>query len=156
MMKRTLALPLAIGIALCGLSGCSGSAVAEPLTEYDDLHPVSGQITFNGEPIPDATVRLHPVTPKTDGSLVHHPSGVVKEDGTFAIFTFREEGRGQGAPAGEYRISVSWLGSLEGLSESSIDELKERLPAKYTKPQTSGLTVTVTEGENEIPPISLN
>lgn len=155
-MQRRLALHLTFCLGLCGLAGCGGRVHVEPLTEYEDLHPVSGQITFNGEPIQDATIQLHPVTPKTDGSLVHAPSAVVREDGTFEVFTFRPDGRGRGVPLGEYRISVSWRGSLQGLSESSIDELDERLPAKYTKPQTSGLTVTVTDGENSIPPIALN
>lgn len=146
------------GLLLVGvlwLVGCGKSAVVEPITDYGDLQKVTGKIEFQGQPIPDATVTLHPVNPSKDGTLPHPPSGVVKDDGTFEISTFRDKGRGLGAPAGEYRVTVSWFGPLQGLSESQIDQLKELLPAKYQQPAQSGLTATVVEGENELPPISL-
>lgn len=143
------------GIAVFACVGCGAAPVEETFAEYDDLHPVSGQIRYRGEPIPDATVRLHPTTRMADGKLVHPPSGLVREDGTFEIRTFRPEGPGRGAPAGNYRVSISWRGRLKGLSETEIDELKERLPAKVTRATTSDLSVTVNEGENAIPPIRL-
>lgn len=154
-MTRLLTLLVTGSLLMGGLFGCGSSAVAEPVTEYDDLQPVTGQITFNGAPIPDATIWLHPVSTAAEQSLLQPPHGVVNENGEFEIYVYREEGRGRGAPVGEYRLAVSWLGPLEGLTRSQQDELEERLPARYTKPDRSGVTVTVTEGENAIPLISL-
>lgn len=155
-MKRKWTILLLTAVAGFGLSGCGGATGAEEVdVEFSDLHPVTGTIDFNGQPIPDATVRLHPVQPSPDGSVVHPPSGLVDEEGRFEIHSYRPEGRGKGAPAGEYLISVRWSGPLQGLSESQLEELNERLPAKYTQPRSSGLTVTVTAGVNEVPPISL-
>lgn len=138
------------------LAGCGGSKkIVEPVVDYDDLHPVTGQVTFKGEPIPDGTVKFH--TPKSldDPRPSYGPSAIVKADGTFEVYTYREEGKGIGAPAGDYLITVHWVGPTEGLSESSIDELEERIPVKYRNPRTSGLKVTVNAGSNVIPPIDL-
>ena len=143
------------GVALLGLLGC-GRGPANVYTEYADLHPVKGKVTFRGEPIPDATIRLHPVAPPADGSLVHAPSGVVDESGDFEISTYRPAGMGKGAPVGDYRATVSWRGPLKGLTEEQEDELKELIPPKYTRPQSSTITVNVQEGDNELPPIVLD
>lgn len=154
-MTRICLMVVFSGGILGALSGCGGAVIAEPIVDYGDLQPVTGKVEFNGQPISDATVTLHPVTPPVGGNLPHPPSGLVGEDGTFTISTFRDKGRGLGAPIGEYRITVSWFGSLQGLSESQIDGLKEQLPAKYQHPVKSGLTVTVAPGANELPVLSL-
>lgn len=134
-------------------SGCFRAPVAAEDAVYDDLRPVIGSIAFEGAPIEDASIKLHPVRAATPGAYL--PSAVVKDDGTFIVYSYRPEGRGVGAPPGEYVLTVSWRGPLQGLSESSIDELKELLPKKFTDPRTSGLKVTVTDGENVIPHIDI-
>jgi hypothetical protein len=134
-------------------SGCFRPPVAAEDTVYDDLRPVTGSIAFQGAPIEDASIKLHPVKGAAPGEYL--PSAVVKDDGTFIVYSYRPEGRGVGAPPGEYVLTVSWRGPLQGLSESSIDELKELLPKKYTDPRTSDLKFTVTDGENVIPHIEI-
>jgi len=139
---------LMLGV-LIGVSGCG----SETSPEQREVHPAFGSVLFKGKPIPDATVRLHPVTPPADGKPVFIPRGKVDEFGSYTISTYAVA---DGAPAGEYRVSLSWQGPLQGLSEDEEDKLRERLPWKYTSPETSGLTVSISDGENLLPEIALN
>jgi hypothetical protein len=138
-------------VCLIHLTGCDQSTPTEYL-ELDDLHPVKGKVLFRGQPIPDAAVRIHPVSAGAVGAghPVYPMTGTVSDDGNFEIFTFRPEGKGKGAPSGDYRLTVSWRGPLQGLTKDQEEGLKEKLPVKYTDPRTSQLTVTVTEGQNEM------
>ena len=133
------------GFLFC-LVGCG---TTDRLPGEKPVYPTRGVVTYRGKSLPDATVRLHPV--ETQGVEVI-PRGSVESDSGFALTTYR---RNDGAPAGQYNVSVSWLGPLNGVSEDAEDRLKERLPNKYTNPRTSGIKVTIAEGENELPPIDL-
>lgn len=139
--------PLVVLVAGCG----------EPLKAdfevFDDLHPVTGKVRFKGEPIPEASIRLHPMPLGSGGPVI---SAVVDQEGAFQVYTFRPEGKGLGAPAGEYRATISWFGPTAGLREEQKDELKELLPAKYGRPQTSPVIIQVAAGENEVSTISLD
>jgi hypothetical protein len=148
-MRRFL---LAVSPLLLLFAGC-GEPLKADFTVFDDLHPVKGELRFKGEPVPEASIRLHPMPLGSDGPIV---SAVVDSEGTFEVYTFRPEGKGLGAPAGEYRATVSWFGPTVGLREEQKDELKELLPAKYGRPQTSPVNIQVTVGENEVGTISLD
>jgi hypothetical protein len=82
-------------------------------------------------------------------------TSVADEQGNFEVFTYRPEGKGKGAPLGDYRLTISWTGPLQGLTKDQEDQLKEKLPVKYTQPQTSQITLNVTPGENQIDVITL-
>ena len=120
---------------------------------YDDLHPVMGELRFQGEPIPEASIRLHPMPLGTKGPAV---SAVADEEGAFQVYTFRPEGKGLGAPAGDYRATISWFGPTAGLTEEQRDALKELLPAKYGQPQSSPVNIQVSAGENQVGTIDLD
>lgn len=145
---------LLAAIALAGQVGC-GQVAAVDLVAFEDLNPVTGQVQFKGEPIPEGSVRLYPVDALGTGTPTHVASGVVDEQGNFEIYTYRPEGRGQGAPAGEYRLTFSWSGRISEMTQEKQDELKELLPQKYTRPQTSDVNVTVVSGPNTIELITL-
>jgi len=115
--------------------------------------PVMGVVKFKGRPIPDATVCLHPVTAPEDGKPVFTPRGSSADDGTFTLATYRSS---DGAPAGQYRVAVSWSGPLKGLSEDEQDRLKERLPRRYTNPNTSEITMVVSADVNPLQEILLD
>jgi hypothetical protein len=97
-------------------------------------------------------VSLTPVTSPNDEKPFYVPRGTVDENGMFKISTYQS---GDGAPPGEYKVSFTWVGSLEGVSEDEEDKLPEKLPRKYTNPETSGITVTVKERDNLLSPIEL-
>ena len=136
---KSLLFVLASTLALA-LASCSPSESRKP------TFPAVGKATLpDGKPAEHATVVLHPVgqseadTPK--------PHGKVGPDGSFKLATY---GTDDGAPAGEYRVTVElWLAGKGDEPPSN------RLNLKYAKPETSGLTATVGTGPTEIKTIEL-
>lgn len=107
------------------------------------LVTVKGQALFLDKPIPNATVTFHPLA-ATDPKA-KTPFAVVKEDGSFVMTTDRPE---DGAPPGEYSVTVSWFKPAKGTSaDDGIGE--ELLSAKYQRSVSSGLKVTVKEDSAE-------
>ena len=135
------ALPwLATGLllTLLGTSGCERGAAA--------VGSVRGKVLFNGQPAEGATVVFHPAGSSEPGTL--KPSGTVGADGTFTLTTFPH---GDGAPAGEYAVAVTWLPP----DARGMDNPKNKLPARYADPAQSGLKATVAAGPNELKPFEL-
>lgn len=145
-----------------GIVGCS----SEPVDSIDKpLIPATGKISYRGKPIPNARITFHPVEslnpaagappPATSGNdgtpppLVRTPFAVVKEDGTFELSTLKP---GDGAPEGEYAVTVSWTGDKPTVSDS---DMPEKLPLKFQNPALSGVRTRVSKGE-PIPEIKLN
>jgi hypothetical protein len=125
-----------IGLAFC-LVGCGGPEAPEA------VQAVKGQVIYRGQPAVGAIVVFHKVgaDPNTG-----QPSGKVLDDGTFTLTSYRP---GDGAAEGEYRVTVSWRQVIGG-SLSDPDYGPEKLPEKYQSPETSGLTVTVVTGSNDL------
>jgi hypothetical protein len=112
------------------------------------VYPARGHVQFANSPPAGAFVVLHPL----QGSLPRNarPYAIVRSDGSFELSTF---GKGDGAPAGEYAVTVEW----RPLTGGGIDSIsgRNRLPAKYARPETSGLRVNVASAANEIPTFEL-
>lgn len=157
--RRVQVLVAVAAIAFCGCG-------SEPVDSIDKpLFPAAGKISYRGKPIPNARVTFHPIealgaggvaaNPAASGNeatpapLVRTPFAVVKEDGTFELSTLKP---GDGAPEGEYAVTVSWTGEKPTVSDS---DLPEKLPPKYQNPAFSGLKVRVKQGE-AIPELKLN
>lgn len=109
------------------------------------LSTVSGKVFVNGKPAEHATVVFHPTA--ADQTLPK-PRGTVGPDGTYTLTTTTT---GDGAPPGEYRVTVEWWLA----NPKSDDGPTSRLPAAYARPETSGLTATVAGGPTEVTPIDL-
>ena len=60
-----------------------------------------------------------------------------------------------GAPEGEYKISVIWLDVPPEKAKENPSSAKDRLSGQYSNPQTSKLTAKVEKGGGEIPPFEL-
>lgn len=136
MLARRL-LPLCLA-ALLALPACKGRV---------KTYPVTGKLTIAGNPklAEHATVVFHPIDESSDGV---RPRAKVAADGTFTLTTF--DG-GDGAPAGRYRVTVEqWLSS--GRDDAPPNN---RLPAKFSKPDSSGLTRTVEARATDLEPIDL-
>ena len=131
-MNRTL-LPVLFVLAAAGC-GSKGPV----------LVPVTGKVFVNGKPAEHAVVVLHPLT----ASDLPKPRGTVSADGSFTLTTHTT---GDGAPPGEYRVTVEqWLAGAK-----ADDPPTSRLPAKYAKPETSGFTATVGDGATELKTIDI-
>ena len=137
------ALAHAIIALLAGATvGCSQ---AEP--ERLPVFKTTGQITFQNRPPAGALVVLHPRGAAPDAP---RPIAHVRADGSFEATTY---GTADGAPAGEYVVTVQWsrLVNLGGEWQPGPNVL----PAKYASPATSDVIIQVVEGSNELSPIIL-
>src|SRR5262249_7354690 len=104
--------------------------------------PAQGKADFEGQPIPEAAIFLHPVGEKTPA--FPRPRAVVQSDGTFVVGTY---GKDDGAPAGEYKVTVQWFQS-SGKARNHDPLPVNLLPPRYGNAETSALSVHIQEGEN--------
>jgi len=109
-------------------------------------HPAAGIARVGKTPLVGAQIRLHPRGMTLPDEAT--PSATVQADGTFALTTFT---KGDGAPPGDYVVTVQWFrvakdGSVGGNS----------LPKRYASPTTSPLSVTIREGKNDLPPFTFH
>ena len=109
------------------------------------LNPVTGSAVFEGRPAAGAVLTFHRVGDPDKQNLPH---AVVAADGSFIVTTFV---RGDGAAAGRYAITVIWR--KKGQGHGDDDGGKFVLPLRYLSPETSGLTVEVKEGPNQLVPL---
>ena len=132
-MKLTPILTLVL--LFFGLASCSKSAGRKP------TFPVSGRVLLpDGKPAEHALVVFHPVDESGEG--IGKPHGKVGADGGFKLTTYDAD---DGAPAGEYRVTVElWLAG------KGDDPPANRLNVKFSKPETSGLTATVGSGPTDL------
>lgn len=129
-------------------SGCGGS-------DGPELHDASGVVTYEGQPLPNASIMM---TPTESGPVV---LGKSDETGAFTLTTSGKPG----AIAGSYNVAITAVEASAG-SQLSSEELqaqyekegkmpestsKSLIPAKYALSRTSGLTAEIKAGEaNEL------
>ena len=130
---------------IIGLSGCGNESGRQ-------AYPVRGKVLFNGRPVVNGQVTFHPVGDTSRDAV--RAVGKVDEQGSFALTTFKD---GDGAPAGDYRVTVVWYLARPARPGTASDETvtANYLPAKYANVETSGLSVTVKQGANDLPPFDL-
>jgi LSD1 subclass zinc finger protein len=107
------------------------------------VYRAHGKAEYEGKPMANATIMLHPLDKKRKPFPL--PCASVKEDGTYVLNTY---GKGDGAPVGEYKITVEWVMPV-GNNSIPVNVLS----AKYKSVATSDLTVKIKSGENVIPPL---
>jgi hypothetical protein len=144
---------LCVGVSLClGLAAGCGASDREP------VFPARGQVFFGGKPVPHAQVTLHPLVRQPQAGSDNEsprPHGTAGTDGRFTLTTYQS---GDGAPAGEYGVTVEcWLTTARaGMGEGNSPPPTNRLPARYSRITTSGLRVRIEPGDNQIPTIKLS
>lgn len=147
---------VALLAGLVSLSGCESKPDNPP------TFPVTGTVTYKGNPVPNATVSLSPLDMNIQGA-----SGTTDENGKFEVMTFEP---GDGAMPGEYQVRVSAYelvaepteaaASEEPLTledeeamydgQEDVEPSQNLLPKKYENAATSGLTHTVPEAASEL------
>jgi hypothetical protein len=130
-------IPLAAGLIACLAVASCGPAGPK-------LVPVTGSVTFNGQPAEGAVVVFQS---KSGDANSPKPSGVVTGDGSFTLTTHPH---GSGAPAGDYLVAVTWYGE-----NARADNAKNKLPARYADATKSGLTATVKTESTKLEPFVL-
>ncbi len=135
-------LPLLL-IAAAGPS-CSPAAKVD----RKPVFPVRGQLFVKDKPAAGAFVLLVPVNEPAEPKDPR-PRAEVAADGSFALSTY---GDNDGAPAGEYVVTVTWPG---GVRPDGTEEPEDKLFGRYSDRTKSKLRATVKEGPNELPPYRL-
>ena len=76
------------------------------------------------------------------------PHATVDQNGDFTVSTY---GTGDGAPAGDYKITISWRGAeATGLPDGARAELDEMAPEEFQGARTSKIRVKINEAENKL------
>jgi len=98
--------------------------------------PVSGTVTIDGEPVTAGYIRLIPPDARPAG-------GDIGPDGSFTLTTFEPN---DGAVTGEHVVTVI---AMESRDNGTI--MRFQVPAKYSDPSTSDLTVNISEPTDSLP-----
>jgi hypothetical protein len=131
MLQNILSMALFAGVAF-SLTGCGGAAKDAPSTVA-----ASGTITFNGKPVPKASVAFT----SDKGKAV---MGETDDQGHFTLTTNEP---GDGAPVGEYKVTLVPIPDEVPDMFAAPGEKKPSdspFPAKYSDPTLTDLTATVT------------
>ncbi|QDV36685.1 hypothetical protein ElP_46140 [Tautonia plasticadhaerens] len=128
-------------MAAAGLVGCG---------EDRGLVPVTGTVTYNGEPVAGGEILFTP----QDGS--HAARGPLDDSGRYRLGTY---GPRDGAVTGMHDVAVILRGPDKPVPEARKGQMMEEdmqgsgdplIPERYFSPLTSGLTAEVTDdGSNE-------
>jgi hypothetical protein len=156
-MRRFAAL---VVIGSCAVAGCADDGIGK-------RYPVSGTVTYKGEPVEKAKISFVPKDPNGRGA-----TGTV-ENGSYTLTTVDTN---DGALAGEYRVTVDAREIDEAQAKSMTDERvrreggdpstmtmvpqdiqaqllsqsKSSIPGKYQIPDTSDWNAVVEEKSNTI------
>jgi hypothetical protein len=130
-------------------AGC-GASNSGPVV----VHPVSGQVFYDGKPVAGVQVTLLP----TDAPMVPHipqnPHGVTGPDGRFTIGTFTDK---DGAAEGGYQLLFHWPRTAPGAEgEEEIETAQDDRLLGWYDGLHSKHSVRVKSGANDLPPIKLD
>jgi hypothetical protein len=139
-ISKFLAVVLAIAVA-----GCARTETRKP------VFAISGKATFQNEPMAGAMISFHPLN--DPGPRALRAQATVNRDGTFRMTTYDT---GDGAPAGEYAVTVYWPSPRpakpKSADPSALGEEEEitpdRLKRQYAVPATTKLRAVVREEAN--------
>jgi len=124
-----------VSILLAAAAGCSRS-------DNPQTYPVTGKVTYRGQPVTSGMVML---TPEESG---HAATGSLEKDGSFKLTTFQKD---DGAVPGKYLVAVqAFPAEGAGLPGAEFAGKAPPIPQKYFSPGSSGLTVEIKAGENQL------
>jgi hypothetical protein len=140
--RSRIILVAALGAALL-VPACSRSS-------HKPVYSVRGRVLVQGTPAGHASVTFHPVGAAPGNPL---PSAQTDDQGYFTLTSYAGN---DGAPAGDYTVTVVWFRTAPARDQSEGESNgRNVLPPRYANPATSGLRATVNPGTNELPPFQV-
>jgi hypothetical protein len=116
------------------------------------VYPVNGKVSVRGMPAESARVVFYPVSDELKKPGMPIPYGMTDGQGNFKLRSYDVD---DGAPEGDYKVSIIWLDVPPEKAQENPLSAKDRLSGQYSNPQTSKLTAKVEKGGGEIPPFEL-
>jgi hypothetical protein len=114
--------------------------------------PVNGTLLVKSVPAVGARIVFYPKDEALRGTGMPTPGGTTEEDGSFSLTSYEP---GDGAPVGDYVVTVVWREEIpEGKSLDTFQP-KDRLNGRYASPDKSALSVSIPEGGGTLPPIQI-
>ena len=131
-------------LSLALVPGCGSQGTGDTRVK---VYPVEGKLLVLGRPAGDAALAFHAVDKGRAGG--HCPVGTTRADGTYRLMTYSQ---GDGAPEGEYVVTLYWPHDPQLVNECACSELTthDRLFGRYADPATSQLRATIRPERNEI------
>jgi hypothetical protein len=123
----------------------------------EKVYPVEGKVLFHRQPAVGAIVRFQPELSKLRHGLAPvQPVGIVGEDGSFSLTSF---GKDDGAPPGEYVVTITWPDRSQRPVAIGIKPKKghhaDRLQGRYSSAKTP-IRAEVKAGNNSLPPYEIH
>jgi len=128
--KLIVRILLGVGLTAAGSVGCERRA-------GETLLPVTGRITFDGQPLTGGSLSLRPDGGNTNWQ---QPTGMIDANGRFVVYTNSQAG----APPGTYRIVAFVTETTKTETGAARPGLPRSLiPPRYNDPQQTPLRLTV-------------
>jgi len=135
-------------VVLIGIVSVSCSRSHFPERDYPERYPVTGSVSYNGEAPVGCYVTLHPLPLHKNDTNTVIPRGKVLEDGKFEVTSYESK---DGAPPGEYAITLAWTGSADPHARPGMDRWRGR----YNNPRKPVQTLTITTAAVQLDPFEL-
>lgn len=135
-----------LGILAVLTVGCSSQSE----TPQKVCYPVRGQMFVGVQPAAGAMVIFHPLEGAPEEWTGGYPRAQVQADGSFEVETYADK---DGAPAGKYKVLVTWTQGTN--SDSEDTQMIDRLKGRYSDPTRSNLEAKVDAGPTELAPFKL-
>lgn len=144
-------LRLSSTLGLCALSLATAGCFAK--NDRLPVHHVTGGVFVNGKPAVGARLFFHPAANPSNPRALR-PFAEVGDDGSFELSTYLA---GDGAPAGEYVVTVFWPAPAPPRKGKFEDEStpRDQLKNTFSDPRTSKLRAQIHSGENVLSPFQL-
>lgn len=130
-------------IALWAMAGCGGD-------DRPPAHPTRGVVRLKGQPVAGAWVVL--TAPDGDRTRAVKPFGKTGPDGEFRLQTYTGE---DGAPAGEYAVTITWPGPIPK-GDPDATEGPDQFRGRFADPKKPKWKVRIASGENVLPAFDLD
>lgn len=138
------AFALIVLLVFATLTGCGKKS------DRVQVFPVEGQVTFNGQPLANAFVVLHPRDPIAAGTPVARAQ--TDSNGTFHVSTYESS---DGAAVGEYAVTVEYYQLLDNGNGSS-EPGPNVLPPRLASPATTEFVARVSANPNKLPTMEVS
>ena len=138
-------LALALSAAGCGQSDPS----------LKPVYPVHGSLFVKGKPAKGAVVMFHPLPLEAGKPTALTSRGTASDDGSFRLTTYNTD---DGAPEGEYAVTIYWPRKRSGKGSEDADALDlppDQLGLRYIDPSTSAIRIQIKAPETRLEPFQL-